>query len=140
MKFSEIQEKFAIPDISPEEWSPLYLAYLGDNVYENINRVLSLSHGDRQVDKVNRECIARAKATTQAKIAIYLEDKLTKEEASVYRRGRNAAVHTKAKNASIIEYHQATGVEAVIGYLYLKGEEERILSLLQEAWRSLGIL
>lgn len=62
-----------------------------------------------------------------------LEEELTEEETAVYHRGRNAKSYTSAKNASIIEYRKATGMEALCGYLYLQGRQERMLYLIREA-------
>ena len=63
----------------------------------------------------------------------YLEDKLTEEEGSVYKRGRNAKSYTSAKNASISDYRRATGFEALMGYLYLSGQYERMCELIKDA-------
>ena len=123
----------------PKMLGALTLAYIGDTVYELYNRLLTVSNGDRPVEKLHRESISRAKAVTQSKIVDVLLEDLTEEEQSVYRRGRNANVHTKAKNASAVEYHRATGLEAVVGYLYLKGEKERLESLLKKGFEALGL-
>lgn len=123
----------------PEEIGALSLAYLGDTVYELYNRILTVSHGDRPVEKLHRESIERAKAVTQSKLVDVLAEEFTDGEQAVYRRGRNANVHTKAKNASVQEYHRATGLEAVIGYLYLKGETGRLEYLLKKGFDALGL-
>ena len=123
----------------PKMLGALTLAYIGDTVYELYNRLLTVSNGDRPVEKLHRESISRAKAVTQSKIVDVLLEDLTEEEQSVYRRGRNANVNTKAKNASAVEYHRATGLEAVVGYLYLKGEKERLESLLKKGFEALGL-
>jgi ribonuclease-3 family protein len=68
-----------------------------------------------------------------------LEEELTEEEMTVYHRGRNAKSYTSAKNASIIEYRKATGLEALCGYLYLTGEQERMLTLIRMAIEKLGL-
>lgn len=138
----------ALPDFLPENGQDpvkdprmlgaLTLAYVGDSVYELVNRLLTVSNGDRPVDSLHRESISRAKAVAQSRLVDVIKDDFTEEEAKIYRRGRNANVHTKAKNASVIEYHRATGLEAVIGYLYLKGERERILYLLEKGFHGLS--
>jgi ribonuclease-3 family protein len=79
------------------------------------------------------------KAQAQAKLIEALADELTDEETSVYRRGRNAKSYTTAKNASVADYRKATGLEALIGYLYLKNEEDRILELIDTGFTKLGI-
>ena len=71
------------------------------------------------------------RATTQALIVDALKDELSEEEANIYRRGRNAKPYTKAKNASYSEYCKATGLEALVGYLYLKGDTERLIALIK---------
>ena len=123
----------------PKELGALTLAYVGDTVYELFNRLRTVEHGDRPVEKLHRESISRAKAVTQSKIVDVLQEEFTEEEAAVYRRGRNANAHTTAKNASVTEYHRATGLEAVIGYLFLKGETGRVEALLTKGFEALGL-
>ena len=136
-----IREALGLPEVKdPALLSPLNLAYLGDNIYELVNRSIAVSAGSRSVQKLHRECLARANAGTQAKIAGLLYDDFTEEEAAVFRRGRNAEVHTKAKNATYAEYHDATGLEAVVGYLYLLGRYERITELLKRGFEAFGLL
>lgn len=130
----EIHEAFSLPAQDYSQYAPLTLAYIGDNIYELVNRTVSVSRGDRQVEKLNRECSMRAKAPSQARAARQLLPELSDEEAAVYRRGRNATVYTKAKNATVTEYHEATGLEALIGYLYLTGRYARLTELLQKAF------
>ena len=73
------------------------------------------------------------KAHTQAVIIQYLEPMLTEEEADIYRRGRNAKSATMAKNATMADYRKATGLEALVGYLYLTDRFDRLVSLIKEA-------
>lgn len=136
-----VRNRLNLPKIEkPELLAPLDLAYIGDNVYELYNRLMALSEGSRQVEKLHRECSERANAKTQAKMVLLLEPLFTEEEAEIYRRGRNAKVYTKAKNASITEYHEATGLEAVVGYLFLREEYERLSGLLLEGFTKLGFV
>ena len=130
----EIKKAFEIPGRDYTQYGPLTLAYIGDNIYELVNRTVTVSMGDRQVEKLSRECNERAKAPAQARAAHFLLPEFTEEEAAVYRRGRNATVYTKAKNASMTEYHEATGLEAVIGYLYLTERYARLTELLKKAF------
>lgn len=130
----EIHEAFSLPEQDYTQYAPLTLAYIGDNIYELVNRTVSVARGDRQVEKLNRECSRRAKAPSQSRMAHFLLPELTEEEQAVYRRGRNATVYTKAKNATVIEYHEATGLEAVIGYLYLMGRHQRLTRLLKKGF------
>ena len=133
---AEISGQFELPEIDPSQYSPLALAYIGDNIYELVNRTEMLHRGNRQVQKLHRDCSARANARTQARIMKLLLPLLTEEEEAVYRRGRNASVYTKAKNASILEYHEATGLEALIGYLYLSGQYARAVELVRVGFES----
>ena len=133
---AEISGQFELPEIDPFQYSPLALAYIGDNIYELVNRTEMLHRGNRQVQKLHRDCSARANARTQARIMKLLLPLLTEEEEAVYRRGRNASVYTKAKNASILEYHEATGLEALIGYLYLSGQYARAVELVRVGFES----
>ncbi len=127
----EIKRAFSLPEIDPSQYSPLALAYIGDNIYELVNRTEMLHRGNRQSQKLHKDCSARANARFQAEAVLSILPVLTEEEEAVYRRGRNAAVVTKAKNATITEYHEATGFEALIGYLYLKGRYGRLTELVK---------
>ena len=80
---------------------------------------------------MHKEAISYVNAKSQADAADILLPLLTEEEADIYKRGRNAKANTKAKNASIGDYRKATGFEALMGYLYLKGETDRMLELIQ---------
>ena len=116
------------------QYGALTLAYIGDTVYELYNRKKAVMKADRSVHRLHEECSHRANATAQARIAEYLEPFFTEEEQAVYHRGRNATVNTKAKNATIQDYHKATGLEAVIGYLYLTEQKARIAELIEKGW------
>ena len=129
-----IYDVFGREPKDPSQYGPLALAYIGDNVYELVNRTTVLCEGDRKVRDLHALCSMKAKASTQARMALLLSPDFTEEEKAVYRRGRNAEVYTKAKNASITEYHEATGLEAVIGFLYLSGRYERLVTLLKTGW------
>ena len=69
----------------------------------------------------------------------YLRERLTEEEADIYRRGRNAKSHTMAKNATVSDYRNATGFEALMGYLYLTDQMERMVELIQEGLKGCDI-
>ena len=113
----------------------LTLAYVGDSAYDLILRTYfaetTMLHGKPLHGKVQAYVTARS----QAKIADGLQEVLTEEEAAVYRRGKNAHPETVSKHASLTEYHKATGLEALIGYLYLSGQTERAVSLVKEGMR-----
>ncbi len=114
--------------------SPLVLAYIGDSVYDLIIKTYLIdSKGNMQVNKLNRMASSLVKAQTQSKMIGILEEHLSEEELSVYKRGRNAKSYTSAKNASIGDYRRATGFEALLGYLYLNDEFERMVELVRTA-------
>lgn len=113
-------------------YSPLSLAFIGDGVYELVIRTIIVHAGSVQVHKLNDRSSKWAKATTQCRLVKKIEEDLTEEEYAVFRRGINAKPHSKAKNASIKQYLEATGLEALIGYLYLTGQYERILYLVKK--------
>ena len=121
-------------------YSPLALAYLGDAVYELIIRTLVMNRGNMQVNKLNKRSSGLVKAKTQADIIRLLEEELTQEERAVFRRGRNAKSMTMAKNASVIDYRMATGLEALTGYLYLTEQFDRLLELLRHGLEKIGEL
>ena len=120
-----------LPQMDPKAYSPLGLAYIGDAVYEIAVRTLVISEGNMSVNKYHKKSSSLVKASAQAGVYDNIKEKLTDEEAAVYKRGRNAKSATAAKNASIVEYRMATGVEALIGYLYLSGRTARALELIK---------
>ena len=113
-------------------YSPLTLAYLGDAVYELVVRTALVEKGNCPVNRLNKMASDLVKASAQSQMAARIESELTEEEAAVYRRGRNAHSPTMAKHASMGDYRRATGVEALVGYLYLKGDMERVLELMDK--------
>ncbi len=112
-----------------EEFSPLALAFMGDAVFELFVRTYVLSEGNRAVDKMNTQGRSLVNAHAQALMYHKIEEILTDEEHSVLRRGRNANSHTMAKNQTAGDYRHATGLEALFGYLYLKGSVDRLKEL-----------
>lgn len=119
--------------LSSKDWklySPLTLAYLGDAVYEMVIRTICVKRTNMQTQKLHRKVTGYVSAKAQAKMMDALIGELTEEEESIYRRGRNSKPYTKAKNASMEEYLKATGFEALIGYLYLQKEYERMNALI----------
>ena len=110
-------------------YSPLTLAYVGDAVYEIIVRTTLVKEGNCPVNQLHRKASALVKASAQAEAVRRIEPVLTEEEKNVYRRGRNAHSPTMAKHATMTDYRHATGFEALLGYLYLKGDVERLLEL-----------
>ncbi|MBQ1547983.1 MAG: ribonuclease III [Lachnospiraceae bacterium] len=117
---SEISERIL------QTYSPLALAFLGDAVYSLYIREAMLKKGNRASGKLHEDAVQFEKATAQAEVYKAIYDELTEEEQNVMRKGRNAKPKSTAKHASVSEYHYATGLEALIGYLYLKGDTERL--------------
>lgn len=116
-----------------KQYSPLTLAYIGDAVYELVIRTALVRRSNEAVNRLHRKSSALVNARKQSEMIRVLESHFTEEEDSVYHRGRNAKSYTKAKNAGIVDYRRATGFEAVIGYLYLKGDIGRLTELIEMA-------
>ncbi|GAA3644019.1 Mini-ribonuclease 3 [Asaccharospora irregularis] len=113
--------------------SPLVLAYLGDTVYESyIREYLIKQNNQRKVNDLHKRAIKYVKAKAQADIIHEIEKDLTDEERRIYKRGRNQKSNTSPKNADIIDYKHATGFEALIGYLYLNNESDRLKYIIEK--------
>lgn len=108
----------------------LTLAYVGDAVQSLFVREQLVQNCDLKADALHRLASSKVKASAQAETVEQLFERLTEAEKSVYLRGRNSKSHHKAKNQSGSDYRKATGFEAVLGYLYLTGNTERIEELL----------
>lgn len=111
------------------EISAIGLAHIGDAVYELLVRSWLCVHGKATGKSLHRATVALVCAPEQARRAARLLPLLTEEEAAVFRRGRNANVHSVPRNASHGEYHTATALECLLGYLYLKGDRARVNQL-----------
>ena len=109
--------------------STLALAHMGDGVFDVLCRAYLCKKGDQTVLRLHKDTVSLVKAPTQAKFADILKPRLTQEEYSYYRRGKNAHTHGAPKSASPQEYAKATGLEALFGALYLLGRTERINEL-----------
>ena len=109
--------------------SMLALAHVGDAVYELLVRSMLTLRGPAQVQDLHRSTVAFVRAEAQAKAAEKILPLLSEEEAAVWRRGRNCRVHGIPPHANPGEYHAATGLEALFGWLYLQGKEERVRAL-----------
>ena len=126
-----VNEIFNSKEVRPNEYSPLALAFIGDSVFDLVIKSVIVEKANCQGNKLENKTSKIVRATTQALIVDALKDELSEEEANIYRRGRNAKPYTKAKNASYSEYCKATGLEALVGYLYLKGDTERLIALIK---------
>lgn len=120
------------PEMSQQEVnriSMLGLAHVGDGVYELLIRTHLCLQGHTGVQELHRLTVARVRAEAQARAAARILPLLTEEETALYRRGRNTHVNSVPHNAELAEYHAATGLEALFGWLYLQGRLERLEAL-----------
>lgn len=121
------------------EMSPLTLAFLGDGVYELFVREYLVSRGSCPVKKLHSRAVEMVRCEAQARVLHdILWDELSEEERAVVMRGRNAHVGHVPKNADVADYHAATALEALFGYLYLKGETARLNGLFVKILERLG--
>ncbi|HHZ05404.1 MAG TPA: ribonuclease III [Clostridiales bacterium] len=116
-------------DCEPSQISPLTLAFVGDGVYDLMVREKLVCTANRAVGVLNNEKVKMVCCQAQSELYKRIEPLLTDEELAVYKRGRNAHTSHTPKNASVADYHSATGFEALLGYIYLKGDLERLKSL-----------
>ena len=135
---SLMKEALQLEPIDVCSYSPLALAYMGDEVYEVLIRTRVMNRGSMQVNKMHKKSASLVKAEAQARMIQALQEELTEEETAVYKRGRNAHSASSAKNASIRDYRMATGFEALVGYLYLTGQYERLLKLVHDGLERIG--
>ena len=134
-----IKRKFDCKEKDIRTYSPLTLAYIGDAIYDLVIRTIVVERGNQSANNLHRQTVAYVNARVQARMIDALESELTEEELNIYHRGRNAKSYTAAKNATIIEYRKATGLEALCGYLYLQGQQERMLYLIRDGITKVGM-
>lgn len=116
--------------LPPQQYSPLTLAYVGDCVCELYIRTYLIKDSNQNVNKLHKTATKYVCCKGQADFYEKIKDLLTEEEESVFKRGRNTKSHVP-KNSEMSDYRKATGVEALMGYLYLKGEKQRACDLLK---------
>lgn len=126
-----IQDALQLNETDVRSYSPLVLAYIGDCVYDLIIKSMVISDGNKQVHKLHEQTSQYVQASAQSKMMRAMQPCLTEEEHAVYRRGRNAKSVSPAKNQSITDYRRATGFEALLGFLYLRKEYERLMELVK---------
>ncbi len=136
--YEEIKDSFALENCVPEQTAPIILAHLGDTVYEVVVRTVVDTRSNRQIAKVHNEIVKYVKAEAQSKIITALEPELTDEELTIYHKGKNAHTNTFPKNGTKADYHRATGFEALVGFLYLKGKTDRLLELIYKGMKLIG--
>lgn len=135
-----LKKALHLKPVEAGEYSPLALAYIGDVVYELAIRTLVMNRGNMQVNKMHKKTSSLVKAESQAHFYMLLEDELTDAEKAAYRRGRNAKSFTMPKHATMKDYRMATGFEALIGYLYITEQFERMAKLLGKGLELMGEL
>lgn len=109
--------------------SMLALAHIGDGVYELLTRTKLCTEGFQSAAKLHFKTVSLVNAKAQAAAVKKILPVLSEEEASVFKRGRNAKVNSVPQKATVGEYHAATGLEALFGWLYLQGKTQRINEL-----------
>ena len=110
------------------QYSPLALAYIGDSALDLLVKTYYVKNSNKQTYKYHKDVCNIVKAVNQAQFIDNIMDELAEDEMDIYKRGRNATTHSKAKNATMGEYRKATGLEALFGYLYLKGDMAKLNS------------
>lgn len=133
-----ILRQFGMENVDIRSYSPLALAYIGDGIYDLIIRSMIVGKGNTQANQLHRQTSQLVKAHTQSEMIGILLPELTEEEMAVYKRGRNAKSPTMAKNATMADYRRATGFEALMGYLYLENQMERMMELIKTALAGIG--
>ncbi len=128
---SYIRKIFEIPDVDIRTYSPLTLAFIGDGIYDLVIRSIIVGRGNTRASQLHQHTSHLVKAHTQSEMLHTILPVLSEEELGVYKRGRNAKSPTMAKNATMGDYRRATGFEALMGYLYLTDQMDRLLELVK---------
>ena len=116
--------------------SMLGLAHVGDGVYELLIRSMLCETGHTAVADLHKRTVKMVRAEAQSEAMEAIKPLLDEKELAVYKRGRNARVNSVPKHADIRQYHAATGLEALFGWLYLQGKLERINELFKAVMES----
>lgn len=133
-----ILRQFGMEQVDIRSYSPLALAYIGDGIYDLVIRSMIVGKGNTHANQLHRQTSQLVKAHTQSEMIEVLIPELTEEELAVYKRGRNAKSPTMAKNATMADYRRATGFEALMGYLYLENQMERMMELIKKGLAGIG--
>ncbi len=112
--------------------NPIVLAFVGDAVYSLFVREKLAFNSDKKTGELNKLAVSEVKATAQAAFYARIKDLLTEEEDGVFHRARNAKKTTKSKSATVAEYNVSTGFEAVLGFLYMVGDIDRLNFILNQ--------
>ncbi|MDD7718905.1 MAG: ribonuclease III domain-containing protein [Eubacteriaceae bacterium] len=122
--------------LNPREINTTALAFLGDAVYEVYVRNHLMENGDQNADRLHKRAIRYVCAAGQDKaVRVLMDEFLTDEEIALVKRARNRKTATKARSADAVTYKMATAFEALLGYLHLSGETERLEAIVEEAFR-----
>lgn len=124
-------EKLFSSDVNPRELPSLTLAFVGDSVYDLLVREYLLTKGKRKVGELNNLKVSLVCCSAQTKALEKIEESLSEDEQAVFKRGRNVQVNSVPRNSSLKDYHTATGLEALFGFLYLSDKIERIKELFE---------
>ena len=135
----QIKQTFDCKEQDVRAYSPLTLAYIGDAIYDLVIRSVVVERANRSANDLHKKTTRYVKAEAQAKMILALLEELTEEEEAVYKRGRNAKSYTTAKNASMSDYRKATGFEALMGFLYLTNQMDRLLYLVKRGIELTGL-
>ena len=135
----KMKQEFSCEEKDIRTYSPLTLAFVGDCVFDLIIRTIIVERANRSPHDLHKMKSSIVKAKTQAELGEAIQELLNEDEQSVYRRGRNAKSQTTAKNASVGDYRKATALEALVGYLFLQIQEDRILFLVKAGLEKLNI-
>ncbi|MDR1700330.1 MAG: ribonuclease III [Lachnoclostridium sp.] len=135
-----IYDTFKIKPLETGQYSPLSLAYIGDSIFDMIIRTLLVSKSNAPVKKLHKKASEIVNAKSQARLITLIKPELSEEEIRILKRGRNAKSGTTAKNATFLDYRKATGLETLIGFLYLTGRLERAVQLTESGLKRMEIL
>ena len=126
-----IKERFGLTGDDPSQYSPLALAFIGDSIYGAVVKTAVVLAGNCSANRLDAKAV---KSFDEKEIVLLTEQGLLREEElAIYKRGRNAKSQTVAKNAPVGDYRKATGLEALIGWLYLRGDMDRVLEIIKIA-------
>ena len=117
-----------------KEYSPTALAFYGDCAWESLVRRALLEKGNAPSGKLHSSSVEMVRASFQSSAVDLIEKSFTEEEADIFKRGRNVSGITVPKSSNPRDYHRATGLEALFGYLFLIGEYERANELFEVVW------
>ena len=122
---------------NPNEYNSLVLAYIGDTLYDLYVRTRLISENENMLaHKLHVQAIKFVKAHGQSEAVKYIEPVLTEQELAAYKRGRNSKSFTVPKNADVGEYRRATGFEALLGWLYVSKEQDRLEEIMKLAYNA----